>query len=218
VFGVLDPKTPSDLGAQSQRTRIIDAMVQSCAEKAYTGTTITDIVARAAISRTTFYKHFADKRACFDAAVDTCVEEIREVAGEAHTSADLPVEAVPKATAAILERMAANPALAQLLTGDAVAVEPAVVDRYRRLVIPAAAGLWDTAGEPQTPSMDPGLAFSRAQLLIFNQIAAGRSALLPKLLPEIVYLAVAPFAGHERALEQVSLAERSLGSRNSADR
>jgi AcrR family transcriptional regulator len=193
-------------------------MVASCAEKTYSGTTITDIVARASISRTTFYKHFAEKRACFDAAVDSCVEEIRGVAREAHTSADPPVEAVPKATAAILERMAAKPALGQLLTGDAVAVEPAVVDRYRRLVIPALAGLWDTAGEPHTPRMDPELAFSRAQLLIFNQIAAGRSALLPELLPEIVYLAVAPFAGHEEALEQVSSADRRLAPRDSPDR
>ncbi len=218
MFGVLDPQTPSNLGAQSQRTRIIDAMVQSCAEKTYTGTTITDIVARASISRTTFYKHFTDKRACFDASVDACVEEIEAVAREAHTLSDPPIEAVPKATASILERMAAKPALAQLLTGDALAVEPSIVDRYRRLAIPAVAGLWDAAGEPQTPHMDPGLAFSRAQLLIFNQIAAGRSSSLPELLPEIVYLAVAPFAGHEKALEQVGLAERGLGSRDSPGR
>jgi AcrR family transcriptional regulator len=213
VFGVLDPKTPADLGAQTQRKRIVDAMVASCAEKTYSGTTISDIVSRASISRTTFYKHFEGKRACFDAAVDTCIEEIRAVAREAHTPADPPVEAVPKATAAILDRMAAKPDLAQMLTGDALAVDSSIVDRYRRLLIPAVEALWDAAGEPRTPHMDAGLAFSRAQLLIFNQIAAGNSAQLPELLPEIVYLAVAPFAGHEKALEQVSLAERRVRSR-----
>lgn len=193
-------------------------MISSCAEKTYSGTTISDIVAGASISRTTFYKHFKGKRACFDAAVDTCIEEIREVAREAHTAADPPVEAVPKATASILERMAAKPDLAQILTGDAPTVEPAVVDRYRRLLIPAVESLWDAAGEPQTPHMDAGLAFSRAQLLIFNQIAAGKSAQLAELLPEIVYLAVAPFAGHEKALEQVSLAERNPRRRPSPHR
>jgi AcrR family transcriptional regulator len=218
VFTVLDSKTPVDLGAHSQRKRIIDAIVASCAEKTYSGTTISDIVARASISRTTFYKHFASKRICFDAAVDSCIEEIRAVARDAHTAADPPVEAVPKATAAILERMAAKPDLAQMLTGDALAVEPAVVDRYRRLLIPAVEALWDAAGEPRTPHMDAGLAFSRAQLLIFNQIAAGKSAQLPELLPEIVYLAVAPFAGHENALEQVRLAERRMRSQPAAGR
>lgn len=193
-------------------------MVQSCAEKTYAGTTISDIVARASISRTTFYKHFPDKRACFDATVDACIEEVRIVARAAHTPADAPVDAVPKATAAILELMAAKPALAQLLSGDAVAVEPAVVDRYRRLLLPAVAGLWDAADEAQQAHVDPRLAFARAQLLIFNQIAAGNAAELTDLLPELVYLAVAPYAGHERALEQVRRAEAQRAQGRSPDK
>lgn len=193
-------------------------MVESCAEKTYAGTTISDLVAHASISRTTFYKHFDDKRACFDATVDACVEEIRTVAREAHTPTEPPAEAVPKATAAILQRMAEKPALAQLLTGDAAAVEPAVVDRYRRLLLPTVADLWDAAGETRKPHIDPGLAFGRAQLLIFNQIAAGNAARLPDLLPELVYLAVAPFAGHEEALAQVRRAESERASERSLSR
>jgi AcrR family transcriptional regulator len=207
VPGVLNPKTPSDIGARSQRARIIDAMVVSCAEKTFNGATITDIVAHASISRTTFYKHFEDKRACFDATVDACIEEIRGVARQAHSPADPPVEAVPKAITAMLARMAAKPAVAQLLTGDAVSVEPAVVDRYRRILIPAVAGLWETGDEPQPGHLDPGLAFGRAQLLIFNRIAAGEAEHLPELLPELVYLAIAPFAGHAEAVEQVRRCE-----------
>jgi AcrR family transcriptional regulator len=214
VPGVLDPQTPSDIGAQARRARILDAMVRSCAEKTYAGTTISDIVARASISRTTFYKHFPGKRACFDATVDACVEEIRAVAREAHP----PAEAVPKAIAAILQRMAEKPALAQLLTGDAIAVEPAILDRYRRLMLPAVAALWDAAGEPQQAHIDPRLAFGRAQLLIFNQIAAGNAARLPDLLPELVYLAVAPFAGHEEALVQVRRAEGGSARERSPSR
>lgn len=193
-------------------------MIESCAKKTYAGTTISDIVARASISRTTFYKHYADKRACFEAAVDAAVEEIREVARAAHTTADPPGVAVPKATIAILERMAAKPALAQFLAADAPMVEPAVVDRYRRLLIPAVAALWDAPEEPLGPHLDPRLAFGRAQLLIFNQIATGRSAQLPELLPEIAYLGVAPFAGHDEALEQVRLIEERIASEGSPGR
>lgn len=193
-------------------------MVRSCAEKTYAGTTISDIVAHASISRTTFYKHFAGKRACFDATVNACIEEIRTVARESHAATEPPAEAVPKATAAILERMAEKPALAQLLTGDAIAVEPAVVDRYQRLMLPAVAGLWDAADEPPQPHIDPRLAFGRAQLLIFNQIAAGNAARLPDLLPELVYLAVAPFAGHEEALVQVRRAEGGSARERSPSR
>jgi AcrR family transcriptional regulator len=79
------PATAPDFGAGEQRRRIIDAMIDSCAEKTYGGTTISDIVARARISRTTFYKQFDDKRACFDAAIGHCIEQLQAVAAAAHT-------------------------------------------------------------------------------------------------------------------------------------
>lgn len=202
--------TPTDIGEASQRRRIIEAMIASCAEKGFSGTTITDIVGRARISRTTFYKRFADKRACFDATVELCVTELSDTARAAHRAGDPPAEAVRKATLAILQAMAARPGMAQLLTSDAVSVDPAVVERYRRLVIPALEGLWDAAEEPKRSQLDPRLAFGRAQLLIVNQITADRSAHLPDLLPEIVYLAVAPFAGHGAAIEQTRLAEEDI--------
>jgi AcrR family transcriptional regulator len=207
VPGVLDPTIPTDIGEQSQRQRIIDAMIESCAEKTYAATTIADIVKRASISRTTFYKRFTNKRACFDGALDSCIEALRDAAAEAHTPSDPPPETVRKAAAAILGVMGSRPALAQMVAGDAVTVEPAVVNRYRKLVIPALENLWDAAGEPRQTHSDPRLAFGRAQVLIFNQIAAGRAAQLPELLSEIVYVALLPFAGHEEASRQAQVAD-----------
>ena len=216
MSGILDPRTPADIAAHNQRARIIDALLESCAAKTFAATTISDIVAQASISRTTFYKHFADKRACFDAAVNASVEQLATVARGAHEPADPPGQAVIKATAAMLALMASKPALAQLLTGDAPGVEPAVVERYRRLLIPAVAGLWE--GRSSDTQMDPNLAFGRAQVLIFKQTAAGEAAALPQLLPELVYLGVAPFAGHKEALEQVRLAEAEIVSERSLSR
>lgn len=197
---------PPDIGSRTQRERIVDAMVESCAEKTYAGTTITDIVARARISRTTFYKHFPDKRACFDAAIDHCLAELRSAAAGAHSPADRPAEAARKAAAAVLEAMAERPGLAQLLSGDAIAVDPAVVERYRRATIPALEALWSANGSSPTPHMDPRLAFGQAQVLLLDQIATGKSDRLPELLPELVYLTVSPFGGHEEALHQSKLA------------
>ena len=206
---VLRPTVPADVGAKSQRQRIIEALIDSCAEKTYAATTITDIVSRARISRTTFYKRFADKRACFDAAVAFSLAELREAALAAHSPGDPPAAAVRQAATAVLEAMARRPGLAQLLTGDALSVDPAIFGRYRRLVIPAIRGLWAAAGEEPQAHLDPRVAFGQAQLLIFNEIAAGRSEHLLRLLPEIAYLAVAPFGGHEEAVSQSRLAAGS---------
>jgi AcrR family transcriptional regulator len=215
---VLRATTP-DLSEQTQRQRIVDAMIESCAEKTYAATTITDIVGSARISRTTFYKHFDDKRACFDAAIDYCVSQLEDVAGSAHSEADGPGDATRKGATAVLDCLAARPGLAQLLSGDALAVEPAVIERYRRATIPALEALWGRNGDDPTPHLDPRLAFGQAQVLLLNQIATGKANQLPQLLPEIVYLAVSPYGGHEEALRQSRLAGgESNGSRNGARR
>jgi AcrR family transcriptional regulator len=206
VPGLLDPTIPVDIGEQSQRQRIVDAMIESCAEKTYAATTIADIVKHASISRTTFYKRFANKRACFDEALDFCLETLQTAAAASRDPSDSPPEALRKAIAATLELMAAKPALAQLVMSDAVTVEPAIVDRYRELVIFAVERLWDAAAEPKRSHADPVLAFGRAQVLIFSQIAAGRTARLPELLPEILYVALLPRAGHEEAARQAQMA------------
>jgi AcrR family transcriptional regulator len=189
-------------------------MVCCCAEKTFAGTTIADIVAAAGVSRTTFYKCFEDKRDCFDAAIVSCLEQLGTVAEAAHTDDDPPLEAVRKSTLAVLELMAARPTLAQLLSAEAVSVDPTVIERYLELLLPALEALWERAtGKPAAKHSSPGVAFGRAQLLIFHEVAAGRAARLPELRPEIVYLAVAPWAGHEEALVQARLAAAEDESR-----
>ena len=205
---ILRPTLPIDLASQSQRQRILDAMIESCAEKTYPATTISDIVSRAHISRTTFYKHFGDKRACFDAAIDFCIAELQGVAAASHSPDDTPGEAARMAATAVVEALAARPGLAQMLAGDAMAVDPAVIERYRKATVPALEALWSGDGRAQAHT-DPRLAFGQAQVLILNQIATGRSNRLPELLPEIVYLTVSPFGGHDEALRQSRLAAKT---------
>jgi AcrR family transcriptional regulator len=218
VGSVLDPTIPIDIGERSQRQRIVEAMVECCAEKTYAATTIADIVSQASISRTTFYKRFGGKRECFDAALDWCLEETRAAATDSCSPADPPPTAVRKGVAATLDLMAANPGLTQLLTGEAVSVEPAVVGRYRELLIPALEKLWVDAGEkPRSGRSDPRLALGRAQVLVLNQIVAGEAEQLPQLLPEIVYVTLLPFVGHEEALSQARLADSEAEAELSSD-
>lgn len=206
---ILRPTTPPGISGRNQRERIVDAMIDSCAEKTYAATTITDIVAGARISRTTFYKHFDDKRACFEAAVEHCIEQMQSVAAGAHSPRDNPGDATREAVMAVLQALTARPGLAQLLTGDAIAVDPMVIERYRRATIPPLEALWTRSGKSGKAHTDPRLAFGQVQVLILNQIATGKADRLLELLPEVVYLAVSPFGGHEEALNQSQLARES---------
>jgi AcrR family transcriptional regulator len=190
----------------SQRKRILDSMVSCCAEKTYAETTIADIVGRASVSRTTFYKLFSDKRDCFDAAVTHCIERLGATLAKAADGYESPAEATRRATVAGLELLAAEPELALVLSGDVVGVDPRRVDRYGKLAIPAVESLWTRAGKTPRKHSSPGIAFGRAQLLVFHEVAAGRAEKLPALVPNIVYLAIAPFAGHDEGLRQARLA------------
>jgi AcrR family transcriptional regulator len=187
-------------------------MVACCAEKTYAATTIADLVSRAAVSRTTFYKLFTDKRDCFDAAVTHCIDRLAATLAAAAAGIDSPGEATRRATAAGLELLAAEPELTLVLGGDVVAVDPDLVDRYGQFAVPALEAIWAEAGEPPRKHSSPGLAFGRAQLLVFHEVAAGRAEGLPALVPDIVYLAIAPFAGHDEALRQARLAAAEAGS------
>jgi AcrR family transcriptional regulator len=54
----------------SQRARLIRAMLECVAEKGYTATTAADVVARAQVSRNAFFELFGDKQACYLKACD----------------------------------------------------------------------------------------------------------------------------------------------------
>src|SRR5882757_1174799 len=187
-------------------------MVACCAEKTYAATTIADLVSRAAVSRTTFYKLFTDKRDCFDAAVTHCIDRLAATLAAAAAGIDSPGEATRRAIAAGLELLAAEPELTLVLGGDVVAVDPDLVDRYGQFAVPALEAIWAEAGEPPRKHSSPGLAFGRAQLLVFHEVAAGRAERLPALVRDIVYLAIAPFAGHDEALRQARLAAAEASS------
>ncbi len=181
-------------------------MVACCAEKTYAGTTIADVVSTAGVSRSTFYKLFGGKRDCFDAAAAHCVDRIAERVAEAASGCDSPAAATRRGVAALLEMLAAEPELALLLSGDVIGIDPGLVERYSAFTVPALEAMWEREGVRPAKHLSPGLAFGRAQLLVFHEVAAGLPERLPELAPNLVYLAIAPFAGHDEALRQARFA------------
>jgi AcrR family transcriptional regulator len=67
----------------SQRGRLICAIADSVAEQGYAATSVGDVIARARVSRRTFYEHFEDKEACFLAAYDSGAETIYRAMAQA---------------------------------------------------------------------------------------------------------------------------------------
>ena len=70
--------TPREEAERNQRERLFAAMVATVAEKGYEATTVADLVKLSGVSRSAFYRHFADKQACFLAAIEALVEPALE--------------------------------------------------------------------------------------------------------------------------------------------
>jgi AcrR family transcriptional regulator len=201
--GVLTPQLPQDIGIRAQRQRIFEAMAASCADKTFAATTIADIVSHASISRGTFYKHFDNKQKCFHATADYFLVELQGASAVAYTRIeDLPVDAIRDVLRAVLELLAAKPDFTKLLLVEAPLVDPEIVRRYRNFVVGALEQRFEPTFDATTPRADPEIAFGRAKVLIADHVAAGEVEDLSALLPELVYIALLPYTGHERALAE----------------
>jgi AcrR family transcriptional regulator len=116
----------------SQRTRLLRATVELGAERGFTSLTLTDIVGRAGVARTTFYDYFADKQECFLQAFDYAADRVLE---HVLTIGPPPVSKSASPVRGYIERLLAlaheEPGLVKLFSGDGEALGPAAAERQR---------------------------------------------------------------------------------------
>ncbi len=117
-----------------QRARILAAMVQVVAEDGGAGSvTVARVVARAGVSRRTFYDLFDGCEDCFLAVFEDALARAAHVAGEAAASAP-PAwrEQIRSGLAALLALFDEESALGSLLVVDALGAGPEVLERRAR--------------------------------------------------------------------------------------
>jgi AcrR family transcriptional regulator len=112
-----------------QRARILSAMVEVAAEHTYIGATVARVVARAGISRRTFYELFEGREDCFLAAFEWGVEQARQVVVEAYGSQRSWRERVRHALAAWLVFLDSEPELARVCVIEALGAGGLVLER-----------------------------------------------------------------------------------------
>ncbi|MGH2922719.1 MAG: TetR/AcrR family transcriptional regulator [Solirubrobacterales bacterium] len=191
----------------SQRGRMLEAMVDVVADKGYPAATVADVVARAGVSRRTFYEQFRDKEACYlaayEAGVDYVLGRIREDA------ASVPVHdwrgALRSNIETYLRVLADEPAFAWSLHVEALSASPAALaqrarifarftDRTRRAYERARS---EDASKPPLP--DEAFAFHSGGIdeLIRECLRARGAEALPTLIEPAVATTMALFGERE---------------------
>ena len=117
-----------------QRQRLVAAMIGAVGEKGYAATTVADVIARAGVSRKTFYEHYADTQECFLATYDTIARAgVRRMSRAYQAAAGWP-DRVAAAIRALFESSIENPDALRLLMIEIAAVGPAGIERRERMM------------------------------------------------------------------------------------
>ena len=196
---------PREFVVHNQRERLIAGLAEAVAENGYGGTTIGHITSHAAVSRRTFYEHFASKDECFVAAYDAVTVEMRDRVDAAFRDEDEWPAAMRAGIAALLEFLVAEPNLARLSMVEALVAGPVVVERYDAAIDGLIPYLRE-GREVAPPDLLESLSATTEEALIGGMVSlisrrifAGRTAELEALLPDILEFLTTPYLGGAEA-------------------
>ena len=164
----------------TQRERMLAAVIDAVAETGYADMTVADVVARAGVSRRTFYEQFEDKLDCFLAAYEQRADELHAVTAAAVRTAP-PGERLRAGLHAYLEHLSVNPTAARVLMIDILGAGPRALEvreRSRERFAAQYRGL--SSNDDVLRAVVGGIAE-----LVQGRLIAGRADSLTELVPTL---------------------------------
>jgi AcrR family transcriptional regulator len=178
------PGVPRDEVERNQRERLYGAMVAACDEKGYLGTSVSDVIAVAGVSRGTFYKYFEDKEACFTAALDEIIAAALTVV-ETTVAESEGAEIPPQGLSAFLQLMVWQPAGARACFIEVYAAGPRAIAKVdwaaERLVEISRRVFDEMPGKRGLPEEIVRAMIGSARKVLENRLHRGAAAGLPEL-------------------------------------
>jgi hypothetical protein len=203
---------------QFARERLLDAMLGEMVESGPDGAEVEAALHRAGLDGEQWLAEFVDTDACLFAAYGQLTERLARKTAEGCGLGENWPQRVRCGLGALLEELAAAPAVAQLLIRAFPAISPAARGRYQAFVesfAPLLGGGRKLAGKgAELPREVEMLAVGAAEAIIFEEIEAGRAAQLPTLAPEILFSVLVPFLGPEAASAEMQRASEATDRRD----
>lgn len=201
----------------AQRVRLALALIDEIAERGYRATRVADVIARAGVSRKTFYEHFSNKQECllvtFDLVADEGMRRVEYAYREAH---GWPGRA-EAAIRALFESAIDNPGALRLSLLEIAAVGPAGVERRERSLGRYERFLRDALelapGEGTVAEMVLKAVIGGLNRVLYQRVLRGKDAELLALVPDLTTWATSYYPSPSAILaEPAPLPERSANS------
>ncbi|HEY7830175.1 MAG TPA: TetR family transcriptional regulator [Solirubrobacteraceae bacterium] len=207
-----EPVAPNRV-AEIQRQRIIGAMAEVAAEKGAANVTVAHIVARAGISRRTFYEIFEDREACLLAALEEAIGQAASAVVPAYRGQERWRERIRAGLAALLAFLDEEPGLGRLCVVEALGAGDRALERRAQCLAALIAAVDEGRGEapggrqppPMTAEGIVGAVFSivHARILVREGMGGRGAAPLTALLGELMGVIVLPYLGQAAAQKEL---------------
>ncbi|HEY5195344.1 MAG TPA: TetR/AcrR family transcriptional regulator [Solirubrobacteraceae bacterium] len=208
--------------AEIQRARIVSAMVEIASEQGFAGATVARIVARAGVSRRTFYELFADREDCFLAGLDGGIAQASRYVLAGYDPEAKWTERVRTVLTALLVLFDVEPDIGQLLVVGSLGAGHRALECRQRGIAQIIAlvdegGTVSKAGSQLPPLTAEGivggaLSIIHARLLTRlppvigdARIEQPRSGLLVELVNPLMSMIVLPYLGSAAARKELEV-------------
>jgi AcrR family transcriptional regulator len=186
---------PPEEVAADQRERLYEATIQAVNERGFVATTISDLVARAGVSRRSFYEHFENKEECLLATYDALIARLTARIVEAYDPEDEWIDQIESIVRALFEASSDRPDAARLVCVEMGAAGPVGIERWARdaeqLTTFIMAVFEQAPGEGTVPRPIARAIVGALRTILYSRVRRDRSSRslkleLQKLTPDVV--------------------------------
>lgn len=186
---------PREEVVADQRRRLFEALIELINEHGLGGVRISELVARAGVSRRSFYEHFHNKEECLLAAFDASVRRLTIAMVRAYDPEMEGREQVHAIVAALFEATIARPSATRLVCVDVIAAGEAGMERWAEGTARFESFLREVfaqaPGDGGLPEPVAKAVVGALRKILYTRVASGQSdkalrAELDRALPEVV--------------------------------
>lgn len=199
-----------ELVNSSKREKILEGMLEAVGAEGYDPTSVRTVLARTGLYRQAFYDNFADKDACYLAALEMGIARLEALVAHAAASEESWQGKLRAGLGALLDYLDDEPDVGRGIVVEVHAAGPEALAR-RAEAMKRVADFIDLArleaGESESPpQIAPEGIVAGIHAVVHSRLSTEATDGFRGLLPEFMYFAVLPYFGAEAASAEMQAA------------
>lgn len=199
-----------DLRSSPKRDKILTGMLQAVGAKGYDATSVRTVLDRTGLYRQAFYDNFADKDACYLAALELGIEQFEAAAAKGAAGADGWRDRLRGGLVELLELLDSDPDFGRGVIVEVHAAGPKAQAKRSGAMKRAADFIrlaqLEANGAESPPQIAPEGIVAGIHAIVHSRLSTGATGGFRELLPEFMYFAVMPYFGAEVASAEMQAA------------